>query len=88
MQGDRRPRALIDNPRLRHGPARPKNRDALNAAIDSYLADRTSADWIERLNTAGVPCGMINTIDKVFADPQVAHLGVVQEIDTGDARET
>jgi crotonobetainyl-CoA:carnitine CoA-transferase CaiB-like acyl-CoA transferase len=48
-----------------------KNRDALNAAIDSYLADRTSADWIERLNAAGVPCGMINTVDKVFADPRL-----------------
>ena len=68
--------------------ARLKNRDALNAAIDSYLADRTSADWIERLNAAGVPCGTIYTIDKVFADPQVAHLGVVQDIDTGDARGT
>ena len=28
----------------------------------------------------------INTIDKVFEDPQVAHLGVVQDVDTGDAR--
>ena len=78
--------ALLDNPQYATGPARLKNRDALNAAIDSYLADRTSADWIERLNKAGVPCGMINTIDQVFADPQVAHLGIVQEIETGDAR--
>jgi formyl-CoA transferase len=78
--------ALLDNPQYATGPARLKNRDALNAAIDTYLADRTSAEWIERLNKAGVPCGMINAIDQVFADPQVEHLGIVQEIETGDAR--
>ena len=63
-----------------------QNRDALNAAIDTYLADRSSAEWVERLNAAGVPCGPIYAIDKVFADPQVEHLGIVQEIETGDAR--
>ena len=33
-----------------------------------------------------MPCGAINSIDKVFADPQVTHLGIVQQIETGDAR--
>jgi crotonobetainyl-CoA:carnitine CoA-transferase CaiB-like acyl-CoA transferase len=80
--------ALIDHPDYATSKARLKNRDALNAAIDSYLADRTSAEWVERLNAAGVPCGPINTIDKVFADPQVQHLAMVQQIDTGDARGT
>jgi crotonobetainyl-CoA:carnitine CoA-transferase CaiB-like acyl-CoA transferase len=78
--------ALIAHPDYATAAARLKNRDALNAAIDRHLADRTSADWVERLNAAGVPCGPINTIDKVFADPQVRHLELVQEIETGDAR--
>jgi len=78
--------ALLGNPHYATGPARLKHRDALNAAIDSYLAHRPSAEWIERLNAAGVPCGAINSIDKVFADPQVTHLGIVQQIETGDAR--
>ena len=77
--------ALLGNPHYATGPARLKHRDALNAAIDSYLAHRPSAEWIERLNAAGVPCGAINSIDKVFADPQVTHLGIVQQIETGDA---
>ena len=47
-----------------------------------------SAEWVERLNEAGVPCGPIYSIDKVFSDPQVEHLGMVQSIDTGDARGT
>lgn len=78
--------ALLDNPHYATAAARSKNRDALNAAIDTYLADRTSAAWVEHLNEAGVPCGPIYAIDKVFADPQVEHLGIVQEIDTRDAR--
>jgi formyl-CoA transferase len=80
--------ALLDNSLYATAAARAKNRDQLNVALDSHLADRTSAEWLERLNTAGVPSGPINTIDEVFADPQVEHLSIVQEINTGDARGT
>jgi crotonobetainyl-CoA:carnitine CoA-transferase CaiB-like acyl-CoA transferase len=80
--------ALMEHPDYATAAARSRNREALNAAIDGYLADRTSAEWVERLNEAGVPCGPIYTIDRVFADPQVQHLGIVQEIETGDARGT
>jgi len=41
-----------------------------------------------RLNAAGVPCGAINSVEQVFADPQVSHLGIVQQIETGDVRAT
>jgi len=41
---------------------------------------RTSADWVERFNQAGVPCGPIYTIDQVYADPQVVHLGMAQSV--------
>jgi crotonobetainyl-CoA:carnitine CoA-transferase CaiB-like acyl-CoA transferase len=53
---------------------RAKNRVALNAEIGQRTAKRTSAEWIEILNQAGVPCGPIYTIDKMFADPQVQTL--------------
>jgi formyl-CoA transferase len=79
---------LTENPDYATAAARSKNRDALNVEIARHLADRTSAEWVDRLNTAGVPCGPIFTIDKVFADPQVQHLGMVQSIDTGDDRGT
>ena len=54
---------------------RAKNRDALNAEMNATLAKRNSAEWIEALNAAGVPCGPIYRMDQVFADPQVQHLG-------------
>jgi formyl-CoA transferase len=60
--------------------ARLKHRDALNAEIDKILSARSSADWVARLNEAGVPCGPIYSIDQVFADPQVKHLGIAQPV--------
>ncbi|MGB6757981.1 MAG: CoA transferase [Xanthobacteraceae bacterium] len=72
--------ALLQNPNYQSGAARSKNRDALNADIDSYMAGRSSAEWIERLNKAGVPCGPIYSIDQVFSDPQVEHLGIAQSV--------
>src|SRR5256885_630228 len=62
--------------------ARSKNRDALNAALETYFVERPSAEWVEKLNGAGVPCGPIYRIDQVFADQQVQHLGIVEEKDS------
>src|SRR5579863_6306179 len=76
--------ALMQNPNYQSGAARSKNRDALNAEIDTYMAGRTSAEWIDRLNKAGVPCGPIYSIDQVFADPQVEHLGMAQSVTKKD----
>jgi len=76
--------ALMEKPEYKTSEARSKNRDALGAEIDNYLAARTSADWVERLNKAGVPCGPIYSIDRVFADPQVQHLGIVQGVTMTD----
>jgi crotonobetainyl-CoA:carnitine CoA-transferase CaiB-like acyl-CoA transferase len=76
--------ALLQNPDYADGAARSKHRDALNAEIDSYLTGCTSAEWVERLNTAGVPCGPIYSIDQVFDDPQVKHLGIAQSVTRKD----
>jgi formyl-CoA transferase len=75
---------LPQRPEYATGQARLQNRDALNAEIDRHTAGRTSAEWVERLNAAGVPSGPIYSIDQVFADPQVEHLGIAQEVATPD----
>src|ERR1700726_2993300 len=72
--------ALAQKPEYRTAEARSKNRDALNAEIESHLQSRTSAEWVEHFNKAGVPCGPIYAIDQVFADPQVRHLGIAQKV--------
>jgi len=76
--------ALMEKPEYKTPEARSKNRDALGAEIDNYLVGRTSAEWVERLNKAGVPCGPIYSIDRVFADPQVEHLGIAQSVTMKD----
>jgi formyl-CoA transferase len=65
---------------------RRQNRDALNAEIERYLADGTSAEWVERINAAEVPCGPIYAINEIYADPQVKHLQMVQDVETPDER--
>ncbi len=76
--------AMLKNPDYANGAARSKHRDALNAEIETYLAGRTSAEWVERLNQAGVPSGPIYAIDQMFADPQVKHLGMAQSVTKKD----
>src|SRR5579885_2699250 len=71
---------LVAHPDYATAALRRKNRDALGAVIESITAQETSAHWIERLNKAGIPCGPIYAIDETFADPQVRHLGIAQEV--------
>ena len=65
--------ALADEPRFVADADRSRNRQALNALLATVFATRTSIEWTERLNRAGVPCGPIYTVDQVFDDPQVVH---------------
>ncbi len=75
---------LIKNPAYIDGAARSKNRDPLDAEINKRLVGKTSAEWVEIMNEAGVPCGPIYNIDQVFADPQVKHLGIAQSVTKKD----
>ncbi|MBN8910028.1 MAG: CoA transferase, partial [Rhodospirillales bacterium] len=53
---------------------RSKDRKSINEAISEITRTKPSNHWIELFEGAGIPCGPINTIDQVFADPQVQHL--------------
>ncbi len=72
--------ALAEDPRFAGGAARSDNRMALNAAIAAVTITRSSADWVEALEAAGVPCGPIYSMDQVFADPQVQHLAMAPRV--------
>ncbi|MPY73006.1 MAG: CoA transferase [Alphaproteobacteria bacterium] len=64
---------LLGDERYATNPDRVRNRDALVAAVSEITRTRTIDDWIESLSAAGVGCAPINTIDRVFNDPQVRH---------------
>ncbi len=57
-----------------------RNRDRLNPAIEEITRTKTSAEWIDLFNEAGVPAGPIYNIEEVFADPQVRHLGMARAL--------
>ena len=79
---------LIENPAYASAAGRSTNRAALNAELAAITRRRPGAHWIELLNRAGVPCGPINTIDQVFADPQVRHLGLAQPVHSHERGDT
>jgi len=64
---------LADDPRFASNDRRVKNRDALIPELETLFAVRPLAEWLEGLAARNVPCGPVNSIDQVFADPQVAH---------------
>ena len=57
------------------------HRPALMAELTAVFRTRTSAVWLELLEAASVPAGPVYAMDEVFADPQVQHLGMAQELD-------
>jgi formyl-CoA transferase len=71
---------LGSDPRFVSGRSRSENRDVLNEAIGVITRTRSSADWIEALNKAGVPSGPIYKMNEVFADPQVQHLNMTRVV--------
>ncbi len=68
------------DPRFDSPAKRSANRAELNALIAERLRTRTTADWVEALNQAGVPCGPVYQMDEVFADPQVEHLAMTEPV--------
>lgn len=62
---------LADDPRFAANPARRQNREALNAILAETFLTRSTAEWMARLQTAGVPAGPIQQVDEVLDDPQI-----------------
>jgi formyl-CoA transferase len=71
---------LAEHSDYKTGALRSEHRDRLHDDIEKHLGSRTTAEWVDVLNDAGVPCGPIYSIDQAFADPQVRELGIVQEV--------
>ncbi|HEX9465512.1 MAG TPA: CaiB/BaiF CoA-transferase family protein [Alphaproteobacteria bacterium] len=71
---------LADDPRFANNPARVKHRDVLTSILREITAAKTRAHWLGGLEPLGVPCGPVNTLDQVFADPQVLARGMKIDI--------
>jgi crotonobetainyl-CoA:carnitine CoA-transferase CaiB-like acyl-CoA transferase len=72
---------LADDERYATNPQRVANRDELVAQLEHVLVTRDADEWLEEISAAGIPCGPINTLDRVFDHPQARHRDMVVEID-------
>jgi crotonobetainyl-CoA:carnitine CoA-transferase CaiB-like acyl-CoA transferase len=70
---------LLEDPQYLTGADRLAQRDKLNDEIARITVQESSQYWFDLFSEAGIPCGPINTIDKVFADKQVQHVGMTVE---------
>jgi len=71
---------LPADPRFATNDARVRQRDTLVPLLAAIIVKRARDDWVSSLEAAGVPCGPINNLDQVFADPQVRHRGMKIEM--------
>lgn len=73
--------ALAADPRFAKNANRVENRKALIAILSAMFLTRSTEDWITALTAADVPCAPVQTIDQVFAAPQVLHRKMLEEVD-------
>ena len=66
--------------RFAKNSGRVRNLAVLRPLIAEILLTRDTAEWIARLEAAGVPCGPINTVPQVFEEEQVRHRGMLADI--------
>ncbi|MGD0218065.1 MAG: CaiB/BaiF CoA-transferase family protein [Desulfobaccales bacterium] len=71
---------LAQDPRFATNPQRVLNREELIPIIAAKMLEKTSGEWLQQLDHLKIPCGPINTLDKVFADPQVKEREMVVEV--------
>jgi len=72
--------ALLDHPDFRTNDLRVQHRTTINALINARIAQAPKAYWIETLNAAGVPCGVVMNLADVFADPQTLSQEMVMTV--------
>ncbi|XP_054863017.1 succinate--hydroxymethylglutarate CoA-transferase isoform X1 [Amphiprion ocellaris] len=71
---------LTEEPKYKTNNLRVQNRQQLLQTLSERLLQENTADWLRRFQGSGVPVGPINSIQEVFAEPQVKHNGLIQEM--------
>jgi len=71
---------LAENSKFKTNPKRVENREELIEILNKVMLKKRGEKWIKLCRDNGIPCGPINTIDKVFSDPQVLNRDMVVEV--------
>ncbi len=79
---------LPADPRFADNPSRTQHADGLRSLLEAALSGAPTAEWLERLERAGVPCGPVNDLEAVLRDPQVAARNMLVRIEGQDGEVT
>jgi len=79
---------LKSDPRFNPQSERARNQKQLAAILQPVFATRTKAEWLAEFDRRGVPCAPVNTYPEILADPQVAHLQLVQDMTLPNGKRT
>lgn len=71
---------LAHDPRFATNPQRVIHREELIPLVAEAMLQKTADQWLEELDRLKIPCGPINTLDRVFSDPQVQAREMVAEV--------
>lgn len=71
---------LITDARFNTNNKRTDNHDELHPILSDIMSKKTTVEWIEALENIGVPCGPINTIDKVVNHPQIEAREMIAKV--------
>jgi crotonobetainyl-CoA:carnitine CoA-transferase CaiB-like acyl-CoA transferase len=72
---------LAADPRFIDNRHRVDHRDELMATLEPILATRPTEAWVGRFRAADIPCGPVNTVEQILADPAVAESGLIRELE-------
>ncbi|MFH1699439.1 MAG: CaiB/BaiF CoA-transferase family protein [Candidatus Zixiibacteriota bacterium] len=70
----------LDDQRFESNPKRVENREILLPLVHELFSTKTCDEWMEILVGAAIPCGPVNDMEHLFADPQVKHRGMIAEL--------
>jgi formyl-CoA transferase len=71
---------LAQDPKFATNAARVENRTELVPIVAARMLSKKAEEWLHLLEEAGIPCGPINTLDRVFSDPQVKARAMIEEV--------
>jgi len=70
----------IDDPRFESNPRRVENREVLLPMVAEVMKQKTCDEWVDLFVKEAIPCGPVNNMENLFADPQVLHRNMVAEV--------
>ncbi len=78
-------RQLIDDGRFKTNALRTEHYDELRPILTNIMKERSTSQWIADMEEVGVPCGPINTVDKVIEEPQIRAREMIVEVEHATA---